>query len=163
MLSVVAPGFDGFLADLGEEIQFGAGGIFGRELDVVAIATRLASRFRPPASMISSVVIFSLNSRWMALVARKTWMRFLGASFERFGGSIDVGGVAASQAGNHGAPNLAGNGLHRLKVAGRSDREAGFDDVHAQVAQSPGHFQLLGKVHASSRATARRRARWCRR
>ena len=31
-------GLDGRLDDLGEEIQLGAGGVLGRELDVVAVA-----------------------------------------------------------------------------------------------------------------------------
>ena len=31
-------GLDGLLDDLGEEIELGAGGVFGRELDVVAVA-----------------------------------------------------------------------------------------------------------------------------
>ena len=44
----------------------------------------------------------------------------------------------------------AGDGLHRLEVAGRGDREAGLDDVHAEVAEGVGDLELLGEVHAGA-------------
>ena len=65
-------GVDGRFDHLAEKIGLGAGGVFGRELDVVAVADGpLHARARRGA-MISSLSILSLNSRWMALVARKT-------------------------------------------------------------------------------------------
>ncbi len=74
MFTVVAPASMARSTTSVEEIQFGAGGVLRRELDVVAVA---AARWTPSTArrMISSLAILSLNSRWMALVARKTWMR----------------------------------------------------------------------------------------
>ena len=43
------PGFDRRFDDLAEKIALGAGGVFGRKLDVVAVAARPASRPRRPA------------------------------------------------------------------------------------------------------------------
>ena len=49
-----------------------------------------------------------------------------------------------------GPCDLAGDGLHRLEVAGRGDGEAGLDHVHAEVLQGVGDLQLLGQVHAGA-------------
>ena len=46
----------------------------------------------------------------------------------------------------------AGDGLHRLEVAGRGDGEAGLDDVHAEVLEGAGDLELLGQVHAAAGA-----------
>ena len=143
-------GLDGRLDDLGEEVQLGAGGVLGRELDVLADSLGALARPRRRAATISSLAIFSLNSRWMALVARKTWMRGSAASLERFAGAVDVGVVAAGQAADDRPAHFAGDGLHRLEIAGRRDREAGLDDVHAQVRKRVGDLQLLGQVHAGA-------------
>ena len=100
--------------------------------------------------MISSLSIFSLNSRWMALVARKTWIRgcsaFCSASQAR---SMSASLQRASP--QITAPrDVLGNRADRFEVARRSDREAGFDDVDAQVDQRLGDFHLLGHVHAAA-------------
>ena len=68
-------GVDGRFDHLAQEIELGARGVLGRELDVAAIAGRAAARRRRRGRMISCLSILSLNSRWMALVARKTWIR----------------------------------------------------------------------------------------
>ena len=66
-------------------------------------------------------------------------------------GAVDVGGIAARQAADGRPLDLAGNGLDRLEVAGRGDREAGLDHVHAQLFQGVRHLELLGQVHAGAR------------
>ena len=53
--------------------------------------------------------------------------------------------------------------LDGLEVARRGGGEAGLDDVHAELAQGPGHLELLLQVHGGAGATARRRGAWCRR
>ena len=100
--------------------------------------------------MISSLAILSLNSRWMALVARKTWMR---GRARRAGPRQARSMSAALQRARPqmiGPSTCAGDGLHRLEVAGRGDGEAGLDDVHAEVREGVGHLQLLGQVHAGA-------------
>ncbi len=66
-------------------------------------------------------------------------------------GAVDVLGVAAGQAADDGALDLAGDGLDRLEIAGRGDGEAGLDDVDAQLLEGVGHLELLGQVHAGAR------------
>src|SRR5207249_9853315 len=60
--------------------------------------------------------------------------------------------VAAGQAPAGRSLHLPSDGLHRLEVAGRSDREAGLDHVDAEIRQCPRHLKLLRQVHAGARA-----------
>ena len=63
-----------------------------------------------------------------------------------------------------GRPHRAAIALHRLEVAVRGDREAGFDDVDAQAIELLGQAQLLGRRHAEARgllAVAERRVEDC--
>ena len=64
--------------------------------------------------------------------------------------AIDVLVVAASQPTDDWAANLLGDSLHRVEIAMRGDREAGLDDVDAQIDQGLGHFQLFADVHAAA-------------
>src|SRR5579864_3397843 len=43
------------------------------------------------------------------------------------------------------------NGLHRLEVAIRGNREPGFNHVHTQPVELTGHAQLLLHIHAATR------------
>ena len=61
------------------------------------------------------------------------------------------------------ALDLARDRLDGLEVARRGDREAGLDHVDAEPRELLGDLDLLLGVAARSRATARRRAGWCRR
>ncbi len=58
--------------------------------------------------------------------------------------------VAAGQAADRRAADRAGDLADRLEVAGRGDREAGFDDVDAQIDQRLRDLQLLVEVHAAA-------------
>ena len=79
-------------------------------------------------------------------------MRGRGGVLDRLGGAVDVRRVAAGQAADDRPVDLAGDRLHRLEVAGRGDREAGLDHVHAEVGEGAGHLQLLAQVHAAAGA-----------
>ena len=52
---------------------------------------------------------------------------------------------------------------HGLEVAGRGDREAGLDHVDAERGRAAGRSPPSRRCSARCRATARRRAGWCRR
>ena len=65
-------------------------------------------------------------------------------------GAVDVAVVAAGEAADGRAGDLGGDGADGLEVALRGDREAGLDDVDAQVGQRPGDLELLGVVHAGA-------------
>src|SRR5271154_4515832 len=85
---------------------------------------------------ISSVALPSLYWRWMALVARKMWMR------------------ARPPAGRTASPARSMSPLSaraRPQMRGRGDREAGLDDVDAQGLEGAGDLELLGQVHRCAR------------
>ena len=79
----------------------------------------------------------------MSEVARNTWMRGRARLRQRRPGAIDVRRDRARQAGDDRPPHRAGDGAHRLEVAVRGDREAGFDDVHAEAIELLRQAQLL--------------------
>ena len=123
---------------------------------------KLRANFTPSTAvrMISSFAMLSLYSRWMALVARKTWMRGRAASLSAFQACVDVLAIAAGQAGDGRAVHFAGDRIHRLPIAARGDREAGFDDVDAELGERLRDAQLFRLRHAAARrllAVAQRR------
>ena len=138
------------LDDLGREVEVGARGVHRRELDVVAELARL--RHRGPgqaldvlARALQLVDDVDVRGRDEGVDARA-----LGVA-HRLPRALDVGGIGARQAGDHGSMDLAGDRLHGLEVAGRGDREARLDDVDAQARELVGDLELLGRVERDAR------------
>ena len=85
-------------------------------------------------------------------------LRSAGAS-ARAASSMSCGRQRASAAIT-GPVHLARDVRHALGVGRRGDREAGFDDVHAQRVQGPRHLHLGRHVEREARglfAVAQRR------
>ena len=145
--------------DLAQEVQIAARRILRRELDVVAIGARVRDRRRDLRQALLAAdaqLVFEVNVRRGEehVNARPRRLR------ERRPGAIDVRGNGAGQAGDDRPPHGAGNRAHRLEVAIRRDREAGFDDVHAKAIELLRQAQLLRRGHAEARrllAVAKRR------
>ncbi len=140
-------GVDGRLDHFAEEVELGAGGVFGRELDVVAVARGPLHAGHGP-----------LDDLVLAHLELELAMDGAGGQedvdpgslgvLERLPGPVDVLIVAAGQAADGRPAHRLGDFPDGLEVAGRGDREAGLDHVDAQVDQGLGDFQLLGEVHA---------------
>ena len=113
---------------------------------------RLRAYFTPSTAvwMIWSFAMPSLCSRWIALVARNTWMRGFSATLHGAPDLVDVLAVAAREARDDRALHFPGNLVHGLPVAPRGGRESGFDDVHAEFRQRACQSQLLGLRHAAA-------------
>ena len=97
-----------------------------------------------------------------AMVAMKVWMRARRRALQRLGRARDVAVVGARQRADGGILDRAGDGLHGLEVAvgarrrsrPRSRRPSGAPAGARCAASRPWSWRR--------RATARRRARWCR-
>ncbi len=98
--------------------------------------------------MTCSVVIFSLCSRWIAEVARKTWILGLLGVLESLPGPVDVAIVAAGEAADRRAGNLGGDCADSLEVARRGDREPCLDHVDTEQCECPGDLDLFEVSHA---------------
>ncbi len=97
---------------------------------------------------------------WMSLVAMKVWMRGRSESLIAFHAASMSALERARQAADHRAVDLARDGLHRLEVTGRGDREAGLDHVHPQAGELVRDLHLLRAVERDARrllAVAKRR------
>ncbi len=60
-----------------------------------------------------------------------------------FAGGVDILGQGAGEGADPAVFDVAGYGLHRLKIAGRGDREAHLHDVDTEPLQCLGNLQLL--------------------
>ncbi len=155
-------GGDGLFDHLGQEIQFGAGRVFGRKLHVLKItlgALDAGDRTAHDLFLGHVQLEFAVDGAG----GQEDMDARLGGFLERLPGAVDVVVVAARQAANRRALDLAGDGLHGLEIAGRGDGEAGFDDVHAKLAARRERSPAFRPGSCWRRAIARRRAAWCRR
>ena len=75
MFSVVAPFVDRELADLDQEVESDPAAVFGRELDVVAVALGPGHAAPAVSCLTWSSVIRSFFFMWIGDVAMNTWMR----------------------------------------------------------------------------------------
>jgi len=125
-------GLDGALDHLGQEVQLGAGGVLGRELDVLAVTAGPLDPFDSPTN---NLLLGHLQLELAVDGAgsqEDVDTRPVGIA-QGLPGPVDVVVVAARQAADDRALDLPGDGLHRLEVARRGDGKAGLDHVHAQI------------------------------
>ena len=144
-LIVVAPDLDHRLDDAAEEVEVAARRVLGRELHVEGVVPRVAH---------------GVDRRLEALLARHPQLGLevqVGGGDERVDAALrrrldrprrllEVGAMAAGQAGDHRPPDLGGDPAHRFGVGRRGNREPGLDDVHAQRVELTGQLQLLGRA-----------------
>src|SRR5262249_42244106 len=143
-------GLDGLLDHLGQEIQLGAGGVLGGELDVGAVTLGALDALDGPADdfLLSHVQLeFAMDGAG----GQEDMDAGPEGAAQGLAGPVDIFWVAAGQAADDRPVNLVGDGLHRLEIARRGDGEAGFDDVHAEILQRVGYLQLLSQIHAAAR------------
>ena len=97
---------------------------------------------------------------WMSLVAMKVWMRGRSESLTAFQAASMSSTAVRARPQITGPCDLAGDRLDGLEVAGRGDREARLDHVHAQPRELLGDLHLLLPVERDARrllAVAQRR------
>ena len=142
-------GGDGRFHDFAEEIALGAGRIFRREFDVVAVANRTFHAGHGPRDD-----LFSRHLELEFAMDRAGGEEHMNAGLlgklKRVPGSVNVLLVATGQAADGAAAHDGGNFADGVKIVGRGDREAGFNDVDAEIDQRLREFQLLSLVHAAA-------------
>src|SRR5580658_6077222 len=99
---------------------------------------------------ISSCAMLSLYWRWIALVARNTWMRWRGASDSARAG-VDVFGGAARQSADDRAVHFTRHGRHAVEVPARGGGKSRLDDIHTEFGERARDPQFLRRRHAASR------------
>ena len=130
------------LDDLGHELHVGARAVLGRELDVVGV---LLGVRHGGARLALHVLARGLELALDVDVARGDEgvdARALGV-LDRVPGGVDVLEAGAREPADDRAVHLAGDRLDRLEVAGRGDREARLDHVHAEPRELVGDLHLL--------------------
>ncbi len=64
-----------------------------------------------------------------------------------FAGAVDVVGMGAGEAGDHGVPGAPGDFRDRLEIADGRGGKAGLDDIDAHLVENFGNLHLLFEVH----------------
>ena len=148
---VVAPAVDGRPQHLGQEVHVRPRGVHGRELDVVR-AQRHAQLHHLPGHL--QHLVPGLPDLVLQMDVgggdERVDARPLGV-LDGLPAGADVALHAARQAADHGALDLAGDGLDRLEIALAGGGEAGLDHVHAQTHQLVGYLELLRPVQTDPR------------
>ena len=142
-------GGDGGFDDLAQKVDFGAGCVFGRKLDVVAV--RFGTRDALDGATDDFFFVhFELEFAMDGARGEKDVNPHIVAVLQRFPRAVDIARVAAGQSADRRSRNGRGNFSHRLKIADRSDRKSGFDHVDSQLGQFLCHLQLFVEVHAAT-------------
>ena len=68
-------------------------------------------------------------------------------ALQRLAGAVDVLEAGARQAADDGVLDELGDLAHRLEIAGRGNRKAGFDDVDAHLVEQFGDAQFFFMRH----------------
>ncbi len=131
--------------DLGGVLELGARRVHRRELDVVDEGLRVRDRgaglvqdvLAGRAELVDDVDVRRRDERVDARSLRVAYSS---------GGGLHVGRLSSSEAGDDRAIDFAGDRLDRFEVAGRGDREAGFDDVDAEAGELVRDLELLAGV-----------------
>ncbi len=142
-------GVDRAFDDFGQELELGSRGVLGRKLDVLAQ--------RPRVLHALGCGMDDLLARHVELVLavdgargeEEMQPRTRGVAYRR-PGPVDVLGIAPGETGDHRALDLPGDGLDRLPVAARGHREAGLDDVDAEIGKRAGDPQLFRLRHRAA-------------
>src|ERR1017187_1115609 len=144
------PGGDHRLDDLAEKCDVGAGGIFGRELNVGAKRLRVPNRVPRLLQALlagNAQLVFQMNVGG----GQKDMDAWARGPLQCLPGAVHVARTSPCQAGDDGTPHRGGNALHGFEVAVGSDRESGLDHIHAEAVELLGQSQLFLYIHAAAR------------
>ena len=135
---------------LGGELDVGAGGVHRAELDVLDQRARVRDRRARLPEHVLARGLQLVGDVDVAGRDERVHARAVGVA-DGLGGTFDVGGVGAGQAGDDRAVHLAGDRAYRLEVTRGRDRESSLDHVHAEARQLLGDLQLLVRVQRDAR------------
>ncbi len=143
-------GFDGGRNHFRQIGQLGAGRIFRRKLHIInQLARHLYRTDRAPDDL------FLGHLEFMLTVNRTGGNKHMDSmTVGTLYGIVDllnISGVATGKSTNNRAEVLIRYGFDRFEIAGRSGREARFDNVHVQFGQRLGNAEFLAERHTTAR------------
>ena len=145
-----------------QEVHVAAVAVLGRELDVARTGCGRSAPTSFACSNTCSGVMRSFFSMCSGEVAMKVWMRARCRALERLGRTRDVAVVGARQRADGRVLDRVGDGLHGLEVAVGAGRRSRPRSRRPSGARAGARCAASRPWSWRRRATARRRARWCR-
>ena len=143
-------GLDCHAHHLDQKIAIGAGGVFGRELDVFDVLERQADGFARQVQRLLASDLELVLEMQVARCQEDVDARAVG-KLQGAGGHLDIFRLGASQRRDARLANSLGDGGDGREVALGCHGETGLDDVHAQVFEGMGHGELFLRGHAAAR------------
>ena len=129
-----------------QEVQVGARGVLGRELDVVGVAPGATDRRLGASEAVGAADLKLVLEVEVRRGDEDVHPRSRGRP-QRLPGEIDVAVVAPRQRRHRGPSHGFGHAADGLLIALGRAREPGFDDVHAQGVELEGEAQLRLRRH----------------
>ena len=142
-------GIDDGFGNLREEIDIGASGVFGGELDIVAKRPRVADALDGASESFFAGLVQFVFEVDVTGGEKDMDAGFVG-SFEGLGAAIDVFLDASRQARDYGRAYFRGYAAYRLVVAFGRDGKACFENIDVELFQLTRHSQLLVDGHAET-------------
>ena len=143
------PGLHRRLEHLAHELDLGAGGVLGRELDVGRV--RLGPGDGGGGLLLHDIGSHPEHGLHVDLTGRDEDVDAVALGVpDGFPAAVDVGERGSGQTGDHRPPNRLRDRRHRLEVAVGRDREPTLDDVDPETGELLGDLHLLGNVEADS-------------
>ncbi len=136
------PRLDGGLHHAAEVIDGGAARILAGELHIIGVAQGVLDGADPHLQHILEA-LFQLALHMDGGGGDKGMDAKRLGDPQGFASGVDILGQGAGEGADPAVFDVAGDGLHRLKIAGRRDREAHLHDVDTEPFQCLGDLQLL--------------------
>ena len=142
-------GGNGPLIAPGQELPIGAGGVLGRELNIVAVVLGIGHHF---ADALEDLLAAHLQLIFHVDVAGGQEHMDAGVlcALHRVPGNVDIALGTAGKACHHRLFHRSGDGLHAFMIHGGGNGKARLNDIHTQLFQLFGHFDLFREVHAAA-------------
>ena len=141
---------DGGFDDLDKEIDFSAGSILRRELDVGGETAGAANSVGGETEdLVAGFAEFKIAMNF-AGAKKNVNTAFFASRFHGGAGGINVGVDAAGQATDHWAADGPGNFLDGIEIASTGNREARFDDIDAEASELASDLEFLATRHGGA-------------
>ncbi len=135
-------GLDGGFHHAAEVIDRGAARILAGELHVIGVAAGVLDGADPHLQHVLEALLQLAFDMDGGGGDKGVDAKRLG-DFERLTGGIDVFLQSPGEGTDPAILDVAGDGLHRLEIAGGGDRESHFHDIDTEPLQGLGYLQLL--------------------
>ena len=136
------PGVDHGFYDAAQKVNFGASGVFGRELNIVTVTlSALDALDGATENLIGGHLQLELPMDRAG--GQKDVYPRVRRMLKGLPGSINIFGIRSRQSANLSPSKIGGDLAHGLEISRRCNRKTSLDNVHAEIYQRLSNLKLL--------------------